>query len=109
MQALNENGILILASVTGGGRTTDKVPSDLINQRFVLGNRAMVGTVNAGREHFELGVKDLALCEAMYPGWLGKMLTHKVEGLENFAKVFEILNNSAQYKAIKTYFEVKPI
>jgi hypothetical protein len=69
----------------------------------------MVGTVNAGREHFELGVKDLALCEAMYPGWLGKMLTHKVEGLENFAKVFEILNNSAQYKAIKTYFEVKPI
>jgi len=109
MQALNENGILILASVTGGGRKTDKVPSDLINQRFVLGNRAMVGTVNANREHFEMGVKDLALCEAMYPGWLGKMLTHKVEGLENFAKVFEILNNSAQYKAIKTYFEVKPI
>jgi len=109
MQALNENGILILASVTGGNRKTDQVPSDLINQRFVLGNRAMVGTVNANREHFEMGVKDLALCEAMYAGWLAKMLTHKVEGLENFAKVFEILNNSAQYKAIKTYFEVAKI
>lgn len=109
MQALNENGILILASVTGGGRKTDGVPSDAINQRFVLGNRAMVGTVNANREHFEMGVKDLTLCEAMYPGWLSKMLTHKVEGLENFAQVFEILNNSAKYKAIKTYFEVAKI
>lgn len=106
MQSLNENGILILASVTGGDRKTDQVPSDKINQQFVLGNRAMVGTVNANREHFEMGVKDIALCEAMYPGWLSRMMTHKVVGLENFETVFEILNNSAEHKAIKTYFEV---
>lgn len=109
MQALNENGILILASVTGGDRKTDGVPSDVINQKFVLGNRAMVGTVNANREHFEAGVKDLALCEAMYAGWLSRMLTHKVEGLENYEKIFDILNNSANYKAIKAYFEVNKI
>ena len=109
MQSLNENGILILASVTGGKRTTDGVPSDVINQKFVLGNRAMVGTVNANREHFEMGVKDLALCEAMYAGWLARMLTHKVEGLENYAQVFEILNNAGEYKAIKAYFEVNKI
>jgi glucose 1-dehydrogenase len=109
MQSLNENGILILASVTGGERKTDAVPSDKINQMFVLGNRAMVGTVNANREHFEMGVKDLALCEAMYAGWLGKMLTHKVEGLENFEKIFDILNNSSKYNAIKAYFEVNKI
>lgn len=107
MQSLNENGILILASVTGGKRTTDQVPSDKINQMFVLGNRAMVGTVNAGREHFEMGVKDLTLCEAMLPGWLGRMMTHKIDGLENFEKAFEILNNSSKYNAIKTYIEVK--
>ncbi|MEK7855993.1 MAG: glucose 1-dehydrogenase [Acidobacteriota bacterium] len=109
MQTLNENGILILASVTGGERKTDQVPSDKINQMFVLGNRAMVGTVNAGREHFEMGVKDLALCEAMHPGWLGRMMTHKIDGLENFAKAFDILNDSSKYKAIKTYFEVAKI
>ena len=109
MQSLNENGILILASVTGGERKTDAVPSDKINQMFVLGNRAMVGTVNANREHFEAGVKDLALCEAMHAGWLGRMLTHKVVGLEEYEKVFEILNNSAQYSAIKTFFEVKAL
>ncbi len=109
MQSLNENGILILASVTGGDRKTDQVPSDKINQQFVLGNRAMVGTVNAGREHFEMGVKDIALCEAMHPGWLGRMMTHKIDGLENFAEVFEILDNSAKFKAIKTFFEVRPV
>ena len=106
MQSLNENGVLILASVTGGTRKTDAVPSDEINQQFVLGNRVMFGTVNANTEHFEMGVKDLALCEAMYAGWLSKMLTHKIEGLDNYEKAFEILNNSAQYKAIKVYFEV---
>jgi glucose 1-dehydrogenase len=109
MQSLNENGILILSSVTGGERKTDSVPSDKINQMFVLGNRAMVGTVNANREHFELGVRDFALCEAMYPGWLSRMLTHKVEGLENYEKVFDILENSSEYGAIKTFFEVKKI
>jgi len=109
MQSLNENGILILSSVTGGERKTDGVPSDKINQQFVLGNRAMFGTVNANREHFEMGVKDLALAEAMYSGWLGKMLTHRVEGLENYAQVFDILNNAAANKAIKVYFEVNKI
>lgn len=109
MRSLNENGVLILASVTGGDHKTDQVPSDEINQRFVLGNRVMVGTVNANREHFVLGVSDLALCEATYAGWLARMLTHKIDGLENFAKAFDILNNSGDYKAIKTYFEVAPI
>ena len=106
MQSLNENGILVLASVTGGSRKTDQVPSDNINQQFVLGNRAMVGTVNANREHFAMGVKDLTLCEAMHPGWLGRMLTHKIEGLDNYERLFEILEDLGQHKAIKTYFEV---
>ncbi|HEX8247700.1 MAG TPA: glucose 1-dehydrogenase [Pyrinomonadaceae bacterium] len=108
MQSLNQNGVLILSSVTGGDRRAE-VPADKINQSFVLGNRAMFGTVNASREHFELGVKDLALAEAMYPGWLGRMLTHPVKGLENYARVFDILNNAGAYKAIKTYFEIGEI
>ena len=29
------------------------VPADRINLEFVLGNKVMVGTVNANREHFE--------------------------------------------------------
>jgi hypothetical protein len=33
----------------------------------------MVGTVNANREYFEMGVGDMAQAEAEYPGWLSKL------------------------------------
>jgi glucose 1-dehydrogenase len=48
----------------------------------------MVGTVNANREYFELRVRDMAQANAEYPGWLGQLLTDRVEGLENFAELF---------------------
>ena len=54
-EALGKNGVLVLASVTGGDRKAE-VPTDKINQGFVLGNKVMVGTVNASREDFERGV-----------------------------------------------------
>jgi glucose 1-dehydrogenase len=109
MQCLNQNGVLILSSISGGERKINDVPSDKINQSFVLGNRVMVGTVNAGREHFAMGVSDLAVCEAMFKGWLAKLLTHKIDGLENFANAFEILQDTAKHGAIKVYFEVGKI
>ena len=59
MECLGKNGVLILASVTGGNRSIP-VPADLINLGFVLGNKVVVGTVNANREYFEAGVYDLA-------------------------------------------------
>ena len=51
----------------------------------------MVGTVNANREYFELGVRDLAQAEAEYPGWPRRLLTHPVKGLENYRELFEKL------------------
>src|SRR5213594_548326 len=59
LQALAKNGVLVLSSVTGGDRKVE-VPADKINLEFVLGNKVMVGTVNANREYFELGVRDMA-------------------------------------------------
>jgi glucose 1-dehydrogenase len=103
MQALAKNGVLVLASVTGGDRKIE-VPADRINLEFVLGNKVMVGTVNAGREHFEAGVGDMAQAEAQFPGWLSQMLTHPVNGLENYAELYEILTGSNG--AIKAYCEV---
>src|SRR5262245_29617669 len=69
MRALGKNGVLVLSSVTGGGRAVE-VPADKINLEFVLGNKVMVGTVNANREYFESGVRDLSQAELQYPGWL---------------------------------------
>src|SRR5262249_56411487 len=48
MAALGKNGVLVLASVTGGNREIT-IPADRINLGFVLGNKVMVGTVNANR------------------------------------------------------------
>jgi hypothetical protein len=78
-----KNGVLVLASVTGGMRRSE-VPSDAINLDFVLGNKVMFGTVNAGREHFEEGVRDMAMSEANRPGWLARLLTHPIAGLDRY-------------------------
>jgi len=106
MQTLGKNGVLVLSSVTGGDRMIE-VPADRINLDFVLGNKVMVGTVNANREYFESGVRDMAQAEAEYPGWLGHLLTHPVAGLENFQELFEKLSGAKG--AIKVYCEVAAI
>ena len=103
MQALGKNGVLVLASVTGGERIAE-VPADRINQGFVLGNKVMVGTVNANREYFELGVRDMAQAEAQFPGWLGRLLTHPVQGLDNYRQLMDTLTTAKG--AIKVYCEV---
>ena len=103
MQALGKNGVLVLSSVTGGDKHIE-VPADRINLAFVLGNKVMVGTVNANREYFEMGVRDMALAEADYPGWLARLLTHPVRGLENWKLLLDTLTNAKG--AIKVYCEV---
>jgi threonine dehydrogenase-like Zn-dependent dehydrogenase len=103
MEHLGKNGVLILSSVTGGGRTI-QVPADMINLGFVLGNKIMVGTVNANREYFEAGVYDLSRAELEFPGWLSKLLTHPVDGLDNYQEMMRLLTQSKG--AIKVYVNV---
>jgi threonine dehydrogenase-like Zn-dependent dehydrogenase len=103
MSSLGKNGVLVLVSVTGGDRHVD-VPADRINQGFVLGNKVVVGSVNASRADFERGVADLAQAELSYPGWLGSLLTHPVQGLENYTTLLETLTTGRN--AIKVFCEV---
>ena len=107
MQALGKNGVLVLSSVTGGDRKICQVPADMINLHFVLGNKVMVGTVNANREYFEMGVRDMAHAEAEYPGWLERLLTHPVKGLENYSEPLDKLTSAKS--AIKVFCEVAPL
>ena len=106
MQGLAKNGVLVLTSVTGGDRKVE-VPADKLNLDFVLGNRVMVGSVNAGREYFESGVRDMAHAESAYPGWLASLLTHPVQGLERYEELFAKLANPDG--AIKIFCEVAPL
>jgi len=73
----------------------------------VLGNKVAVGSVNANREYFEMGVKDLSEAELAYPGWLSKLLTHPIQGLENYPALMKTLTEAKD--AIKVFCEVAPL
>jgi glucose 1-dehydrogenase len=103
MQGLANKGVLVLASVTCGDNTIE-VHADRINLDFVLGKKVTVGTVNANREYFESGGRDMAQAQAEYPGWLEKLLPNLVNGLVNFEEFLRQL--TADRSAIKVYCEV---
>lgn len=103
MSVLGHNGVLVWHSVTGGDRKVD-VPADKLNIEFVLGNKLLLGSVNANREHFEAGIRDLALGEVMYPGVTQKILTNPVRGLENYQEMIRLLVEDKN--ALKVYAEV---
>jgi glucose 1-dehydrogenase len=102
-EALGKNGVLVLVSVTGGDRKAE-VNADMINQGFVLGNKVMVGSVNASPADFVSGRDDLIKAEAVYPGWLGKLLTTPVKGLESYEQMLRELTENKD--AIKVFVQV---
>ncbi|MCH8295867.1 glucose 1-dehydrogenase, partial [Candidatus Poribacteria bacterium] len=103
MEMLAKNGVLILTSITGGDASV-KIPGDKVNLDFVLGNKVMFGTVNAHREYFELGVKDFAHAETEYSGWLEKLLTHPVDGLDNYRRMMNLLVH--ERSAVKVFVNI---
>jgi len=103
MQALGLNGALVWTSITGGQRKIE-FPTDNVNMSWVLGNKLLVGSVNANRRHFEKGVAHLALGEATYPGVTERILTTPVAGLQSYHEMMRLLVEDKQ--ALKVYLEV---
>ncbi len=106
MQHLGHNGVLVWTGITGGARNIE-VPSDHINLQWVLGNKLLLGSVNANRNHFEMGIKDLALGDMMYPGVLDKILTNPVDGLENYDEMMRLLIEDKS--ALKVFVNVADV
>jgi len=104
MEVLGNNGVLILSSVTGGDRRVE-IPTDKFNLEMVLGNKVVVGTVNANRRYFERGVVDMQRAEQRWHGLLGRFITHRVRGLENYEEMIRLLNN--EKSAIKIVVEIE--
>jgi glucose 1-dehydrogenase len=104
-EVLGKNGVLVLSSITGGDRTAE-IRSDRINQSFVLGNKVMVGTVNASPTDFSSGVDDLIKAEALFPGWLSNLLTTPIRGLERYQEMIRALTEDRD--TIKVFVEVQP-
>jgi threonine dehydrogenase-like Zn-dependent dehydrogenase len=86
MEILGPNGVLCLLSVTGGD-TMNPEPTDLINQRLVLGNQVVFGSVNANPRHFKMGVKDFVTINKKWPGVMNRLLTDRIPW-ENHKKWF---------------------
>lgn len=103
MNHLGHNGVLVWTSITGGERAVE-IPSDKINIEWVLGNKLLVGSVNANKSHFESGIRDLALGEVMYPGVLHRILTNPVDGFENYQELMRLLVEEPT--ALKVYMNV---
>jgi threonine dehydrogenase-like Zn-dependent dehydrogenase len=103
MEVLGHNGVLVWTSITGGNHSIE-IKSDKINIDWVLGNKLLLGSVNANREHFESGIRDLALGEVMYPGVIQRILTNPVDGLENFSEMMRLLVE--EKTALKVYTNV---
>jgi threonine dehydrogenase-like Zn-dependent dehydrogenase len=77
MEILGPNGVLCLLSVTGGD-TMNAEPIDLINQKLVLGNQVVFGSVNANPRHFRQGVKDFVTIQKKWPGVMERLLTNRI-------------------------------
>ena len=101
---LADEGLLDLAPGVVGGDRRVEVPADAINQGFVLGNKVMVGSVNASPADFARGVEDLVQATAFHPGWLEQLLTTPVRGLEGYEQMLRELTENAD--AIKVYVDV---
>ena len=103
MQMLGHNGCIVWTSITGGQRKFE-VPGDNLNLNWVLGNKLLVGSVNANFRHFETGIADLALGEVTFPGVIQKILTTPVKGLNNYKEMIRLLVEDRD--ALKVFVEV---
>jgi threonine dehydrogenase-like Zn-dependent dehydrogenase len=68
------NAVVCLTGISSGGRS---VSTDLgaINKEMVLGNEVVVGSVNAGRKHYDMAADALAKAGS---GWLHRLVSRRV-------------------------------
>ncbi len=81
MQILANNGVLAAISITGMGREAT-IPVDRINLEFVLGNKVLVGCVNAHRDDFTSALATLEVIETRWPGLIGQVVTHRYDAFD---------------------------
>jgi threonine dehydrogenase-like Zn-dependent dehydrogenase len=74
LRRVHPNGVIALAGISGRDRTYP-LDADALNERMVLGNIALFGSVNANRRHYVGAVKALAAAD---PEWLGRLISRTV-------------------------------
>lgn len=87
MLLIPANGVLCLLSVTG---TSKRLPLDVaaINQRLVLGNGVVFGSVNSNRTHFTQALRELDVFDQRWPGFMERLISRRVP-LAQYQSAFE--------------------
>ena len=98
-QHLGLNGLVCLLGVAGGSQEIS-VDSVEFNNRMVLGNRLVFGSVNAGLVDFQSGAEHIQQINQQWPGTLEKMMTRRLS-LAEFPAAFD-----RQPDDIKVVFEM---
>jgi threonine dehydrogenase-like Zn-dependent dehydrogenase len=87
LDALALNGVYVLTGIPGGHRPIEIAGSEIIS-RLVLGNQVMMGSVNAGRDHYQMAVDDLLTARLRWGDHLDRLITNRYSHTE-FAAAFE--------------------
>ncbi len=77
LHRLAPNGMYVLAGIPGGNQTLEIAGAALL-RHLVLGNQALLGSVNACRGHFQLAADDLGRGQRRWPGLLERLITHRL-------------------------------
>jgi glucose 1-dehydrogenase len=84
LDALALDGVYVLTGIPGGHRPIEIEGSELIS-RLVLGNRVMVGSVNASRDHYQMAVDDLMAAHLRWGDHLDRLITNRYSHTEFLA------------------------
>ncbi len=76
LDALGVNGVYVLTGIPGGDRPLQIQGAELM-RKLVLGNQAMLGSVNASRDHFQMAVDDLIGARHRWGDHAEKLITHR--------------------------------
>jgi len=76
LDALAVNGVYVLTGIPGGDRPLEVPGAELI-RRMVLGNRVMLGSVNASRDHYQMAVDDLYQAHLRWGDHVARLITHR--------------------------------
>jgi threonine dehydrogenase-like Zn-dependent dehydrogenase len=76
LDALGLNGVYVITGIPGGDRPLE-IPGAALIRQLVLSNQALVGSVNAARDHFQFAVEDLEQARLLWPGHVEKLITNR--------------------------------
>lgn len=79
LEHLGLNGVVILTGIPADHDRAHLVKTDRLMRRMVLNNQVMLGTVNAGRNAFENGLRHMGHFMARWPDAMRRIITGRVD------------------------------